>query len=156
MATHSRTLAWRIQWPGEPGRLQSMGSQRVRCDWMTKTFTFLKIFGYIFIPKSFWYISFWYIFTFPFLLQAEGRAILYFLILQLKKNHTIMRNSNWYPTQYQEIGKNNEYRIKFLSSVTENHIYGLCLCKYSLPMRNSMNVLHPFNCLCTLEPEWFC
>ena len=30
MATHSRVLAWRIPWTEEPGRLQSMGSQRVR------------------------------------------------------------------------------------------------------------------------------
>ena len=29
MATHSRTLAGRIPWREEPGRLQSMGSQRV-------------------------------------------------------------------------------------------------------------------------------
>ena len=29
MATHSSTLAWRIIWTEEPGRLQSMGSQRV-------------------------------------------------------------------------------------------------------------------------------
>ena len=28
MATHSSILAWRIQWTGEPGGLQSMGSQR--------------------------------------------------------------------------------------------------------------------------------
>ena len=27
MATHSRTLAWRIPWTEEPGRLQSLGSQ---------------------------------------------------------------------------------------------------------------------------------
>ena len=32
MATHSRTLAWRIPWKEEPGRLQSMGSQRVGHD----------------------------------------------------------------------------------------------------------------------------
>ena len=30
MATHSNTLAWEIPWMEEPGRLQSMGSQRVR------------------------------------------------------------------------------------------------------------------------------
>ena len=30
MATHSSTLAWKIPWTAEPGRLQSMGSQRVR------------------------------------------------------------------------------------------------------------------------------
>ena len=32
MATHSSTLAWKIPWTKEPGRLQSMGSQRVRHD----------------------------------------------------------------------------------------------------------------------------
>ena len=30
MATHSSTLAWKIPWMEEHGRLQSMGSQRVR------------------------------------------------------------------------------------------------------------------------------
>ena len=29
MATHSSTLAWKIPWTEEPGRLQSMGSKRV-------------------------------------------------------------------------------------------------------------------------------
>ena len=29
MATHSSIFAWRISWRGEPGRLQSMGSQRL-------------------------------------------------------------------------------------------------------------------------------
>ena len=33
MATHSSILAWKIPWTEEPGRLQSMGSQRVRHDW---------------------------------------------------------------------------------------------------------------------------
>ena len=32
MATHSSILAWKIPWTEEPGRLQSMGSQRVRHD----------------------------------------------------------------------------------------------------------------------------
>ena len=32
MATHSSVLAWKIPWLEEPGRLQSMGSQRVRHD----------------------------------------------------------------------------------------------------------------------------
>ena len=30
MATHSSILAWRIPWTEEPGRLQTMGLQRVR------------------------------------------------------------------------------------------------------------------------------
>ena len=32
MATHSSTLAWRIPWTKKPGRLHSMGSQRVGHD----------------------------------------------------------------------------------------------------------------------------
>ena len=37
MATHSSILAWRIPRTEEPGRLQSMRSQRVRYDWATNT-----------------------------------------------------------------------------------------------------------------------
>ena len=37
MATHSRILAWRIPWTEEPGRLQSVGSQRVGHDRVTNT-----------------------------------------------------------------------------------------------------------------------
>ena len=33
MATHSSTLAWKIPWAEEPGRLPSMGSHRVGNDW---------------------------------------------------------------------------------------------------------------------------
>ena len=32
MATHANTLAWKTPWTEETGRLQSMGSQRVRRD----------------------------------------------------------------------------------------------------------------------------
>ena len=39
MPTHSRTLAWKIPWTEEPGRLQSMGSQRLGHDWATHTHT---------------------------------------------------------------------------------------------------------------------
>ena len=35
MASHSSTLAWKIPWTEEPGRLQSMGSLRVGHDWVT-------------------------------------------------------------------------------------------------------------------------
>ena len=40
MAPHSSTLAWKIPWMEEPGRLQSMGSLRVRYNWATSLFTF--------------------------------------------------------------------------------------------------------------------
>ena len=33
MATHSSSLAWKNPWTEEPDGLQSMGSQRVGCDW---------------------------------------------------------------------------------------------------------------------------
>ena len=36
MATHSTTLAWKIPWTEEPGGLQSMGSQGVKHDVVTK------------------------------------------------------------------------------------------------------------------------
>ena len=36
MATHSSILAWEIPWTKEPGGLQSMGSQRVGYDLVTK------------------------------------------------------------------------------------------------------------------------
>ena len=36
MATHSSTLAWRIPWTEEPGRLQSKGLQRVGHNLVTK------------------------------------------------------------------------------------------------------------------------
>ena len=43
MATHSSTLAWKIPWTEEPGRLHSMGSLRVRHHWANSLslFTFL-------------------------------------------------------------------------------------------------------------------
>ena len=40
MATHSSILAWRIPWTEDLGKLQSMGSQRVRQDWVTNTNVF--------------------------------------------------------------------------------------------------------------------
>ena len=39
IAIHSSTLAWKMSWIEEPGRLQSMGSQRVRHDSVTNTDT---------------------------------------------------------------------------------------------------------------------
>ena len=43
IAPHSSTLAWKIPWTEEPGRLQSMGSLRVRHNWATSLslFTFM-------------------------------------------------------------------------------------------------------------------
>ena len=43
MAPHSSTLAWKIPWTEEPGRLQSMGLPRVRHDWATSLSLFIFI-----------------------------------------------------------------------------------------------------------------
>ena len=59
MATHPSILAWKILWMEEPGRLHSIGSQRVGHDWAhthTVFITFLSSFWYlalipIFKPK---------------------------------------------------------------------------------------------------------
>ena len=40
MATHSSTVAWKIPWTEEPGRLQSMGSQSRRTQLSDFTFPF--------------------------------------------------------------------------------------------------------------------
>ena len=46
MATHSSILAWKTPWTEEPGRLQSMGLQRVRYDLVTNQQNpILSIFG---------------------------------------------------------------------------------------------------------------
>ena len=39
MATHSSILVWRIPWTEDPGRLQSMGSQRIRHNWASNITT---------------------------------------------------------------------------------------------------------------------
>ena len=41
MATHSSTLAWKIPWTKEPGRLQSTGSQRIGHNWATLLLHFI-------------------------------------------------------------------------------------------------------------------
>ena len=43
IATHSSTLAWKIPWTEEPGRLQSMGLQRVGHEWVTSLLYFICI-----------------------------------------------------------------------------------------------------------------
>ena len=61
MATHSSSLAWKIPWMEEPGRLQSMGSQRVGHDfisfflcgcYVSATFSFLNRSIYWNFPSS--------------------------------------------------------------------------------------------------------
>ena len=52
MAVHARTIAWKIPWTEEPGRLQSMGSQRVGHNWATLLISSLRTKGTPHIPAS--------------------------------------------------------------------------------------------------------
>ena len=47
MATTPVFLSWEIPWTEEPGRLQSMGSQRVRHNWATNTTLLIIIYSMI-------------------------------------------------------------------------------------------------------------
>ena len=47
MATHPSILAWEIPWTDEPGRLQSMGSQRVRLDTLVFILTLTLYYTYL-------------------------------------------------------------------------------------------------------------
>ena len=55
-ATHSSSLAWRFPWTEEPGRLLSMGSQRIRHDWVTFTFT-LPFTKFLWLSMYSWMLS---------------------------------------------------------------------------------------------------
>ena len=54
MATHSSILAWRIPWTEDPGRQQSMGSQRIEHDWATKTLAFTYLILCLWFFLLFW------------------------------------------------------------------------------------------------------
>ena len=54
MATHSSTLAWRILWREEPGRLQFMGLQRVGHDWATSLSLSLSMSLTMLKPLTMW------------------------------------------------------------------------------------------------------
>ena len=70
MANHSSILDWRIPWTEKPGRLQSVGLQRVGHDWVTNTHTGMKLdsFGKAAVTKhhkqkwmfsQFWRLKVW-------------------------------------------------------------------------------------------------
>ena len=64
MAIHSSILGWKIPWTREPGRLQSLGSQRARQDWVTNTFTLHSVISYLTINLFFPINTWLYIFNF--------------------------------------------------------------------------------------------
>ena len=90
MATHSSILTWKIPWTEEPGRLQSMGYQRVGHNWAT-FFHFLFIlfnsFHLVLLSSSiytvFICINLWslvYLDFFPLIIKFLLPGILYYCI----------------------------------------------------------------------------
>ena len=86
-ATHSKILAWRMSWTEEPGRLQSMGSQRIKHDWAVNTHSYahththtLVIVYILVLAYYMYYISYisYLHFTFQFFNVFESISILVF------------------------------------------------------------------------------
>ena len=89
MATHSSTLAWKIPWTEEPGRLQSMGGHK-ESD-MTEQLHFLSFLKEVLLMSSF---SFSLIYSFlSFSIQQRSSTYEHFLLYYKKKK----KPAKWYP-----------------------------------------------------------
>ena len=66
MATRSSVLVLRIPWTEEPGRLQSLGPQRVRHDWVSNTHTHTHTFVLLQIERTHIFVLFQIIFHYAF------------------------------------------------------------------------------------------
>ena len=95
MATHSSILAWRIPRTEEPGRLQSMGSQRVGHNSVTKQQQSIKISNYYAVNLK--------------LIYCKST------ILQLKKIKPIGRPPQDPGTQQTEFGKPQQHTRVYVS-----------------------------------------
>ena len=81
MAVHSSILVWRIPWTEEPGRLQSIGSQRVGHNWATFTHTHIYKYAETHILFVLFYFMYFTVLlaSFPFsvilipILELDGR-----------------------------------------------------------------------------------
>ena len=92
MAAHSSILVWRIPWTEEPGRLQSVGSQRVRYDWSNLACTHARKplpnpWSWKFIPMCFIKVSILTLFILSsFLHVVYGRVQLYPLRVDIQSS----------------------------------------------------------------------
>ena len=59
LATQSSILVWRIPWTEEPGRLQSMRSQRIGHDWVTNIHLYFRDVSCELLPEQWCYLYRW-------------------------------------------------------------------------------------------------
>ena len=104
MATHSTILACKIPWTEEPGRLQSIGSQRVGHNWATITFTSIQwSFPLLFSCKSFivlslmfrYVTSFWVNFYIRCKIRVQFHVLFCMWISNFSNNKNFLLKYNW-------------------------------------------------------------
>ena len=86
MATCSSSLAWKILWVGEPGRLQSMGLQGVRHDWATEQMCYERV-SASFKLSDILIMSHPHIFTFVYLFGMNSSILVSLQISTIKCYH---------------------------------------------------------------------
>ena len=139
MAPHSSTLAWKIPWTEEPGRLQSMGSLRVGHDWATS----LSLFTFMHWRRK-WQPT-------PVLLPGESHAAWWAAVHGVTQSWTQLKwrsNSN---KRYQEKGSHIQgslnksiiwllYRPRESGMIQETHFRPKVT--YRLKVRGWKNIFH--------------
>ena len=99
-ATHSSILAWRIPWTEEPGRLQSIGLQRVRYEWSDLV---LYFFGKTFLGfRGTTFSIFFFFILWIFFLSSLGQLILLHLNDLMKFSQTVSKVPSFLMTTLQD------------------------------------------------------
>ena len=113
METHSIILTWRIPWTEEPGRLQSMGSQRVWHDWATKRTHYLSLLLFVCFG------------AFPHFRQTYLYEIICLLFFQIPiyRRSFSESESDYRYTNHQTDGKNKIYKIHRKSDPKQVNLY---------------------------------
>ena len=103
MTTHSSILAWRISWTEEPGRLQSMGLQRVEHGWAWKLRVDEKVgvrnlliqFFPVWVKPGWWLVVLSLEHSFPLHHWRNYAAVLIFQLFLIKLNENLETGSEW-------------------------------------------------------------
>ena len=119
MAPHSSTLAWKIPWMEEPGRLQSMRLLRVGQDWVTS----LSLFTFMHWRRK-WHPT-------PVFLpgESQGRGAWWAAVYGVAQSRTRLK---WFSSS---VGK-NKYFIHYTQCVCVCVCLCVCVCIYIYKFQN--------------------